>query len=116
MNYSSDYLAHKLKVCNYLVTQERDTLEVTVVGLQSQIKVGLLNIDELRQTMNTDVLCKIKQACRSKLRLQQIALKPNHLTEVEYIDLLIETEKREAKPRWLDCVKALVMRVFDSKL
>ena len=31
----------------------------------------------------------------------------NHLTEVEYIDILIESEKREAKPRYLDRVKAL---------
>ena len=53
------------------------------------------------------VLRKIDQARTSIERLQQIALKPNHLTEVEYIDILIESEKREAKPRYLDRVKAL---------
>ena len=40
-------------------------------------------------------------------RLKQIALKPNHLTEVEYIDLLIESEKREARARWHERVQAL---------
>ena len=31
-------------------------------------------------------------------RLDEIALKPNPLSEVEYIDLLIESERQEAKP------------------
>ena len=34
-------------------------------------------------------------------------MKPNYLTEEEYIDLIIEAEKHEAKPRWLDRVQAL---------
>ena len=58
-------------------------------------------------TLNMAVFRKLEQARRSIEHLQQIALKPNYLTEVEYIDLLIETEKCEAKPRWLDRVKAL---------
>ena len=53
------------------------------------------------------VLRKMEQVHRSILRLQEIALKPNYLTEVEYIDLIIEAEKREAKPRWLERVQAL---------
>ena len=89
------------------VIQERDTLEVTVQSLQSQIKAGLVNIDELRQTMDMAVLCKIKRACRCVQRLQEIALRPNYLTEVEFIDLIIETEKRDCKPRWMNRVKAL---------
>ena len=57
--------------------------------------------------LNTAVLHKIEQACRCIARLQQITLKPDHLTEVGYIDILIESEKREAKPRWLERVQAL---------
>ena len=49
----------------------------------------------------------MEQVRRSVQRLQEIALKPNYLTEVEYIDLIIESEKCEAKPRWLDRVQAL---------
>ena len=40
----------------------------------------------------------IKQAQHSVRRLDEIALKPNPLTEVEYIEVLIESEKRGAKP------------------
>ena len=67
-------------------------------------------IKELKKeldTMNMAVLHKMEQVRRSVLRLQEIALKPNYLTQVEYIDLIIETEKRERKPRWMDRVKAL---------
>ena len=67
-------------------------------------------IEEMKkelETMNMVVFRKMEQARRSVQRLQEIALKPNYLIEVEYIDLLIESEKQEAKPRWLDRVKAL---------
>ena len=89
------------------VNQERATLEVAVQGLQSQIKAGLLNIGELRQAMDMAVLCKIEQVRRSVQHLQEIALRPKYLTEVEFIDLIIETEKHECKPRWMNRVKAL---------
>ena len=46
------------------------------------------------------ILSKIRQACQCLQRLSEIALKPNPLTEVEYIDLLIESEKSEKKPGW----------------
>ena len=42
----------------------------------------------------------IERAMRSKKRLEQIALKPNPLSEIEYLNLLIETEKEEHKPGW----------------
>ena len=67
-------------------------------------------IEEMKkelETMNMAVLPKMEQARRSVQRLKEIALKPNYLIEVDYIDLLIESEKHEAKPHWLDRVKAL---------
>ena len=41
-------------------------------------------------------------------RLKEIALKPNPLSTPEYIDMLIEGEKSEAKPRWKERVQALM--------
>ena len=35
---------------------------------------------------------------KSLKRLTEIALKPNPLTEIEYLDLLIQCEESEAKP------------------
>ena len=90
------------------VLLERDTLEVIVQYLQQlYIKAGLSNIDELRQTMSLAVLSKMEQAHRSMQRLQEIALKQNCLTQVEYIDYLIASEKQEAAPGWLYRVEAL---------
>ena len=40
-------------------------------------------------------------------RLKEIALKPNPLSTVDYIDLLIRTEQNEAKPGFQDRVKSL---------
>ena len=40
---------------------------------------------------------KVQQSLR---RLDEIALKPNPLTRTEYLELLIESEKNEAKPGW----------------
>ena len=45
------------------------------------------------------------QQCLEKL--DKIALKPNPLTQVEYIELLINSEKQQAKEGWLDRVKYL---------
>ncbi|CAK6981345.1 uncharacterized protein LOC122993437 [Scomber scombrus] len=41
-------------------------------------------------------------------RLKEIALKPNPLSTPEYIDMLIEGEKTEAKPGWKERVRALM--------
>ena len=53
------------------------------------------------------VLGLINQARRSLQRLKEIALKPDHLTQVDYIDLMIESEKQEAKPGWKERVATL---------
>ena len=47
----------------------------------------------------------IHQVQTSLQRLDEIALKPNPLTEVEYIDLLIDSEKQEARIGWRDRVQ-----------
>ncbi|XP_071788739.1 uncharacterized protein [Asterias amurensis] len=53
------------------------------------------------------VFALIAEAHRSVTRLEEIALKPNPLSTVEYIDLLIESEKRSGKPGWQDRVHGL---------
>ena len=59
------------------------------------------------QQLNDIVYGMIEEAHTSLDRLKQIALKPNPMTEVEYIDLLIKSEKREAKPGYMQRVTAL---------
>ena len=64
------------------------------------IKERLTLVDQL-------VMENIRQVQRSLSRLDLIALKPNPLSEIEYIDLLIESEKQEAKAGWNERVQYL---------
>ena len=57
------------------------------------------------QQVHEQVLTMIKQAQKSVRRLDEIALKPNPLTEVDYIEVLIESEKTGANPGWKQRVK-----------
>ncbi len=61
---------------------------------------------ELRQ-LEEQVIQLIKKAKEHLERLHEIALRPINLSEMDYIDLLIEQEKNEGKPGFLERVKAL---------
>ena len=65
------------------------------------------NINERIRKTDDIIEQMLQQARYSLLRLQEIALKPNPMTQAEYIDLLIESEKRECKLGWEDRVKCL---------
>ena len=68
-------------------------------------KQMLISLTESLENVHVEVLNKIRQAQKSVRRLNEIALKPKPLTEAEYIDLLIESEKRTASPGWTQRVK-----------
>ncbi|XP_022105594.1 uncharacterized protein LOC110987300 [Acanthaster planci] len=53
------------------------------------------------------VFALIGESHKSVMRLEEIALKPNPLSAVEYVDILIESEKNSGKPGWQDRVSAL---------
>lgn len=71
-----------------------------VEGMIGNLKSHLDHVDRLVKAM-------IHQVHTSLERLDQIALKPNPLSEVEYIDLMIESEKQELKPGWSQRVQYL---------
>ncbi|RXN27904.1 Stonustoxin subunit alpha [Labeo rohita] len=50
----------------------------------------------------------IEKSKNSLERLQEIALKPNPLSTPDYIDLMIESEKQEAKPGFQDRIQSLM--------
>ncbi|TRY71292.1 hypothetical protein DNTS_007634 [Danionella cerebrum] len=50
----------------------------------------------------------IEKSKKSLERLQDIALKPNPLSTPDYIDLMIESEKQEKKPGFIDRIEALM--------
>ena len=73
-------------------------------------------IEESLQKVHVEVLTMIKRAQQSLRRLDEIALKPNPLTQVEYLELLIESEKMEAKPGWKQRVKYLNVAKFHAEI
>ena len=69
---------------------------------QGKLKVNgmLTKLDEFLQNAHTNVLTMIYKVQECLRRLDQIALKPNPLSSVEHLHLLIESEKQSAKPGW----------------
>ncbi|XP_051899565.1 uncharacterized protein LOC127585890 isoform X1 [Pristis pectinata] len=61
---------------------------------------------ELAEVRNA-VLELIQQLTQSIRRLEEIALRPNRLSTPAYIDLLIQSEKEEAKPGFMERIQAL---------
>ena len=73
----------------------KDAAEQAINGLHNDLA-------ELSKVVYTDV----REARHCIERLSEIALKPNPMTEVEYIDLLIESEKQENNPGFNDRIAA----------
>ena len=63
------------------------------------------NMEKELKAMHTKVLTMIKQVQTRLQRLDEIALKPNPLTEVGFLETLIISEKQQAKKGWLERVK-----------
>ncbi|KAL0147764.1 hypothetical protein M9458_056940 [Cirrhinus mrigala] len=66
-----------------------------------KLEMGLMNVQRT-------VARLIEKSQKSLERLQEIALKPNPLSTPDYIDLMIESEKQEAKPGFQDRIQSLM--------
>ncbi|GAA6229476.1 uncharacterized protein LOC108882446 [Lates japonicus] len=67
-------------------------------------------IDKLKaeyDDVQNEVVKLMEKSSKCLNRLKEIALKPNPLSTPEYIDMLIEGEKSEAKPGWNQRVQSL---------
>ncbi|XP_071944803.1 uncharacterized protein [Antedon mediterranea] len=64
-------------------------------------------IAEEFENVQFNVLELTYEVRKSLNRLQEIALVPNPLSSVEYIDILIQNAKDEAKPGWIENVQEL---------
>lgn len=101
--YWSEHRNHPYLIEYKLVTETRTVEDLkqkyhkAVEGKATAEKM-MRSLEESLQKVHLQVLTMIKQAQHSVRRLDEIALKPNPLTELEYIEVLIEFEKRGAKP------------------
>uniref|UniRef100_A0A3Q2D3C8 Uncharacterized LOC107098801 n=1 Tax=Cyprinodon variegatus TaxID=28743 RepID=A0A3Q2D3C8_CYPVA len=75
--------------------------KMTVEGLLSELKAEY-------SLMQKEVEKLIEKSATCLNRLKEIALKPNPLSTPEYIEMLIEGEKQEAKPGWKQRVDSLM--------
>ena len=73
---------------------------------KSQIETTINDIERELDMLQRAIVGMVKEAKQSLERLQEIALKPNPLSEIEYIDLLIKTEKHEKNPGYTERIKA----------
>ena len=83
---------------------------------KSAVKAVVSKITKELKDLEAKHYVTIRQAQKILKRLDEIALKPNPLTEVQYIELLIQSEQREVKPGWENRVKYLEEAKKKAKL
>ncbi|CAJ1073079.1 uncharacterized protein LOC117809023 [Xyrichtys novacula] len=81
-----------------------DIAKVAKSPLEALIKKLNAEYDEVQ----AEVQRLMDESTRCINRLKEIALRPNPLFSPEYIDMLIEGEKSEAKPGWMTRVQTLM--------
>ncbi len=70
------------------------------VSLKSQVECTIKQLNEEIQSVEEQVITMKDQVQKSLRRLDEIALKPSPLTQLQYLERLIESEKTEARPGW----------------
>ena len=73
--------------------------ETALTG-KNKVEGMIGKLEEYLMEVHNKVVTMIVKAQQSLRRLDEIALKPNPLTQIEYLELLIESEKNEAKAGW----------------
>ena len=76
---------------------------------KSQIESVIADIEKELEMFQGVIVGMVSEAKQSLERLQDIALKPNPLSEIEYIDLLIKAENSEKNPGFTERIKAFEM-------
>ena len=89
----------------YIIRYKKETDDLkkkyeTAVSGKTKVQGMIDHLEEYLVTVHTTVMGMIVKAQQSLRRLDEIALKPNPLTQLQYLELLIESEKNEAKPGW----------------
>ncbi|XP_073488586.1 uncharacterized protein [Aquarana catesbeiana] len=101
-SYWETFIEPKIK--SYLKVKEEYEKEENKVMTLENVLIKLK--DEIKELKDEEL--KLIQKISKKLkRLQKIALRPNPLSAVDYIQLLIEKEKREGKSGFMERIKLL---------
>ena len=84
----------------------RERYDTAVEG-QSEAEAVIKQVEQEFKKTNSIVLKFVAEMQRGLEKLSEIALKKDPLQQVDYLDLLIESEKSQAKPGWKGRVSAL---------
>ncbi|XP_039547566.1 uncharacterized protein LOC120493142 isoform X1 [Pimephales promelas] len=76
-------------------------------GQVMSTKIIFKELEKELEVVQDIVAVLLEKSQESLERLQEIALKPNPLSTPDYIDLMIESEKQEAKSGFQDCIQSL---------
>ena len=79
----------------------------TALQGQNQVEVVIKQLQEEFDETQQIVLNFVAEMHRGLQKLSEIALKKDPLQQVDYLDLLIESEKSQARPGWKDRVESL---------
>ncbi|XP_049454443.1 uncharacterized protein LOC125902267 isoform X1 [Epinephelus fuscoguttatus] len=95
------------------VTEKRTVTELKEKYLQANeakapVEALFGKLRAAYDNVHKQVVKFMEMSARCLNRLKEIALKPNPLSTSEYIDMLIEGEKSEAKPGWKQRVQSLM--------
>ena len=93
-------------------TQTSDDLKKNLfeaIEGKSQIESMIAGIEEELEMLRGVIVGMVSEAKRSLERLQDIALKPNPLSEIEYIELLMKAENSEKSPGFTERIKVFEM-------
>lgn len=79
----------------------------TAVQGQSKVEAVIRQVEDEFDHTNRIVLSFVAEMQRGLKKLSEIALKRDPLQQVDYLDLLINSEKSQARPGWQDRVRSL---------
>jgi predicted nucleotidyltransferase len=74
---------------------------------QTSHKAMVANLHRRYEDVKNDLRKRIDEARQCVNRLEEIAARPNPLSEIDYIDILIDAEQQEKKSGWAQRVKHL---------
>ena len=104
--------SHRFVTYYEVETQTSDDLKKNLseaISGKNQIESMISDIEEELNMLQGVIMGMVCEAKRSLERLQEIALRPNPLSEIEYINVLIKAENSEKSPGFTERIKAFEM-------
>ena len=106
--------AHKPFMWNYVLEKRTTTSDAIKTKFEKQLNTEITSEDELIQLLQQTIeeneeaiLEKVETVANCIARLEEIALRPNPFSSVQYINLIIDQEKENKRPGFEDRIVSL---------